>query len=259
MKDKNLKLLNFASSQLLLFLFVMPLFAMNNNDIAHYQKELSGEPVGDRIALWAEKFIGTPYDPDPLGEYVTKKVIVADEHVDCMYLSFRAVELALSHTTEEAIAVALDKRFRDKGLTKNGQVINYEDRFQYGEDMLDSGKWGREITGALGDLTFIKGSRGKEKIGMLSAGALRKALDRKTKSISSQLRSGDFVFFIRPPGKRVAEEIVGHIGIIKKEGSAAYLIHASGKKNLGGSVKKVLLKDYTKTMPFAGVRVSRLE
>lgn len=259
MKDRKLKLLSFTTSQLLFILFASSLFAMDNMDIAAYQKEISGKPVGERIALWAEKFIGTPYDPDPLGEYVTKKVIVADEHVDCMYLSFRAVELALSNTPEEAVILALDKRFRDKGLTKDGQVINYEDRFQYGEDMLDSGKWGREITGTLGALTFIKGSRGKEKIGMLSAGALRKALAGKTGPISSLLRSGDFVFFIKSPEKRSAEEIVGHIGIIKKEGSAAYLIHAGGKKNLGGSVRKVLLKDYAKTMPFAGIRVSRLD
>ncbi|MDP1758212.1 MAG: hypothetical protein Q8K77_00255, partial [Thermodesulfovibrionales bacterium] len=111
---------------------------MPDSEIAVFQKEIADKPIGERIALWAEKFVGTPYDPDPLGEYVTKKAIVADERVDCMYLSFRAVELALSLTPDKAIDIALDKRFITKGkLDSEGNVSNYEDRFQYGEDMLD--------------------------------------------------------------------------------------------------------------------------
>ena len=31
-------------------------------------------PVGDRVAFWAEQFIGTPYDTDPLGDYVRRYV-----------------------------------------------------------------------------------------------------------------------------------------------------------------------------------------
>ena len=41
---------------------------------------------------------------------------------------------------DKAIDIALDKRFITKGrLDSKGNVVNYEDRFQYGEDMLDSG------------------------------------------------------------------------------------------------------------------------
>ena len=71
------------------------------------------------------------------------------------------------------------------------------------------------------------------------------------------MKSGDLLFFIKAPGKRVFDEIVGHIGIIKMEGSAPHLIHAGGRKNNGGEVKKVLLYDYIRSMPFAGVKVSR--
>ncbi len=215
---------------------------------------MAGRPLGERIAFWAERFVGTPYDPDPLGEYVTKKSIVADDLVDCMYLSFRSVELALSRTPEEAVRIALDKRFITSGALRNGTVLNYEDRFQYGEDMLDSGKWGKEITQDVGSLSYIEGSRGREKVAIVSKEELmRKVANRE----SLFLESGDFLFFVKKPGERVVGEIVGHIGIIKMEGSIPYLIHASGRKNKGGEVKKVLLCDYLRSMPFAGVRVGR--
>lgn len=236
------------------FCFAPSLFAFSDQDIASYQREINAKPPGERIALWAEKFVGVPYDPDPLGEYVTKRAIVADDHVDCMYLTFRAVELAMSKTPEEAVRVALDKRFIDKGIVDNGLVLNYEDRFQYGEDMIDSGKWGREITADVGPVSFIPGTRGREKVAMVSRQAL---LGQLKENKRQPFRSGDVVFFIKSPEKRVFDEVVGHIGIVKVEGGTPYLIHASGRKQNGGEVRKVLLSDYLSSMPFAGIRVSR--
>jgi hypothetical protein len=232
---------------------------MSDAEIAVFQEEIADKPVGERIALWAEKFVGTPYDPDPLGEYVTKKAIVADERVDCMYLSFRAVELALSLMPDKAIDMALDKRFITKGrLDSKGNVINYEDRFQYGEDMLDSGKWGKEITEQLGKVTEIKGSRGKEKVKIIAKNTLLKRLS-SSKSLSRMtgLKSGDFIFFIKAVERRKVGEIVGHIGIVKIEDGIIYVIHAGGLKNKRGKVKKEMLYDYINSMPFIGVRVSR--
>ena len=84
-----------------LLLFLIPgisagdSFALSAEEIANVQPTLEGKPLGEKIAFWAEKFLGTPYDRDPLGEYVTRAAIEADEKVDCMYLTFRAVELAL--------------------------------------------------------------------------------------------------------------------------------------------------------------------
>jgi hypothetical protein len=129
---------------LIFSLFLQPCYALTNEEIQKYQSLLKGKPIGERIAFWAEKFIGVPYDTDPLGEYVSKATIVADDRVDCMYLTFRAAELALSHTHEEAIQIALEKRFHSKGILKDGWVFNYDDRFEYGEDMIESGKWGME-------------------------------------------------------------------------------------------------------------------
>ena len=231
------------------------LLALTDSDIGSYQREISDRPIGERIALWAERFVGTPYDPDPRGAYVTRGVVVADDMVDCMYHTFRSVELATSHSLEEAVTVALDKRFHKTGITSDGRVLNYEGRFEYGEDMLDSGKWGREVTTEIGPVTWITGSRGRERVMMVE----RETLLPGAGMAEVKLKSGDIIFFIKAPEKRVAGEIVGHIGIIKREGDACYLIHASGRKGRGGTVKKVLFSEYVNDMPFAGIRVSRFD
>ncbi len=235
----------------MLFLPALVPAAMPNEQIAALQRQVADMPVGDRIAFWAETFVGTPYDPDPLGEYVRKDVIVADERVDCMYLAFRAVELAFSKDPAGAEAVALDKRFITKGKVAGGKVLNYEDRFQYGEDMIDSGKWGTEITSRLGQTDVMPGIRGREKVAFLAPENIIRNLDR--------LKSGDIVFFVNSAERMQEGEIIGHLGIIMRDGNDVYLIHASGRKNMSGRVKKVLFPEYVRTMPFSGIRVSRFE
>jgi hypothetical protein len=235
----------------LVFLLLGTSFALTEEEIQKFQILLMKRPIGERVAFWAEKFMGTPYDKDPLGEYVTRAAVVADERVDCMYLTFRVVELALGQSPEESIQVALDKRFHSKGILKEGKVANYEDRFEYGEDMIFSGKWGREITGDIGNTFRIRGSRGKDFVDILLPDEIYRGLKK--------LRSGDIVFFTKKPEERKIGEIVGHIGIVKVEqDQEAYLIHASGTKERGGMVKKVLLKDYVSQMPFIGVKITRI-
>jgi hypothetical protein len=233
-----------------------PCFALTGEEIQKFQTLLTGKPIGERIAFWAKKFIGVPYDMDPLGDYVSKATVVSDKRMDCMYLTFRAVELALSRTPEEAIQVALERRFHSKGVLQNGQVVNYDDRFQYGEDMIESGKWGQEITSSIGNTMKINGSRGKDFVEVLSSDALRQG--------TRKLKSGDLVFFAKKPEKREVGEIIGHMGIVEVtegEGSqrrkGVFLIHASGTKGKGGAVKRVLLKEYLSKMPFVGVKITR--
>jgi len=239
-------------------LFLQPCFGLTDEEVQKYQSLWKEKPIGERIALWAEKFVGVPYDSDPLGEYVSRATIVADERVDCMYLTFRAVELALSRTPEEAIQIALDKRFHSKGVLKEGRVINYDDRFEYGEDMVESGKWGKEVTSEVGRVTKIKGSRGKEFVEVLSRDELIRGMNG--------LKSGDILFFATKPEKRKVGEIIGHMGIIKVEkgernpkGRKFFLIHASGTKEKGGVVKKVLLNEYLSRTDFLGVKITRFE
>lgn len=213
---------------------------------------VNAETTAERIALMAERFVGTPYDPDPLGAYVREKVIVYDKEVDCMYLTFRAVELALSENEEEAIKIALEKRFFTKGiLGPDGKVLNYDERYQYGEDMIDSKKFGEEITSQIGRTVSIQGSRGRPVIEIIP--------DSEIKNIINRLKSGDIVFFVKRPQKRILGEIVGHIGIIKFEKDNVYLIHASGRKNEKGTIVKVPFLDYVNDVDFAGIRVTRFK
>ncbi len=221
-----------------------------DEEIQRFQTLLKDQPVGVRIAFWAEKFMGVPYDVDPMGEYVSKAAVVADERVDCMYLVFRAVELALSQTPEDAVQIALDKRFHSKGILQEDRVANYEDRFEYGEDMIYSGKWGREVTSQFGKVLRLKGSRNLAFVDFLPSGELIQSMEK--------LKSGDLLFFVKAPESRVNREIVGHIGIVKVDQTVS-LIHASGTKKKGGAVQKVLLKDYLQKMPFIGVKITRFE
>ncbi|MBI5049828.1 MAG: hypothetical protein HZC11_02895 [Nitrospirae bacterium] len=241
--------------------------ALETENIDRLQQALKDKPLADRIAFWAEQFVGSPYDPDPLGEYVRREVIVSDERVDCMYHVFRSAELALSSTPEQAIEKALDMRFHTKGILQDNTVLNYSDRFQYGEDMILSGKWGNDISAELGKTTSIKGSRGQKKVKIL--------LKQEAVNAVEMLKNGDIVFFIKDPKKRVGGEIVGHIGIIKTEHRTQntehreiYLIHASGvkgkdtdpvRKNVSNGVKKVLFADYLKSMKFIGIKVTRFK
>ncbi len=249
MKTKEILCLTFLI--LLVFHLSLPVcFALTDEEIQKFQSLLKAQPVGERIAFWAERFVGIPYDPDPMGEYVTRATIVADERVDCMYLAFRAVELALSRTPEEAIQIALERRFHSKGILMDKKVVNYEDRFEYGEDMIFSGKWGREITSETGKTMRIKGSRGRDFVEILPSEHLLKGLRK--------LKSGDILFFVKKPEERKVDEIIGHIGIVKVE-REVYLIHAGGTKRKGGEVKKVLLKEYLLKMPFIGAKITRFD
>ena len=250
--------MRFAAAALLFLLccFPQPVLPITADEISAFQPRLRESPVGNRIAFWAEQFIGTPYDMDPLGDYVTRAAIVADERVDCMYLTFRAVELALTNSPEEAINKALIMRFHTQGVLRDGKVTNYDERYQDGIDMIKSGKFGAEITARLGKTRQIADPSSSDPIDFLPVAEIQRAMD--------QLNTGDIVYFVRDPSKRAVGGVIAHIGILKVEirngGSSrtVYLIHASGTKKRGGAVKKVFLDEYLSHMQHAGVKISRL-
>ena len=215
-------------------------------------------PLGKRIVYWAGRFIGTPYDTDPLGLYVRTNRIVADEKADCMYLTFRSVELARSQTPGQAIEQALALRFLTEGKLADGLVQNYGERFEYGEDMVFSGKWGRNMTDELGSTTVIAGSRGRDQVIILPKLALG------SKKVQKQLQDGDIIFWVKDPKKRVVGEIVAHLSFVRMKDGKPSLIHASGTKDSavkpgGGVVKEVLLTDYLRDTRFIGAFVTRIE
>ncbi len=228
------------------------------DEILIAQARVAKLPVGKRIAYWAGRFIGTPYDPDPLGLYVRTKRIVADEKADCMYHAFRSVELAESTTPREAIDKALSLRFITQGKLVDGLVTNYDERFQYGEDMVMSGKWGKNITAELGSTTTIPGSRGKDTVDILPKKVLL------VRALQKNLQDGDIVYWVKDPKKRVVEEIVSHLSIVHIKSGRPYLIHAAGDKDRndrpgGGVVKEVPFSDYVRHMKFIGAFVTRIQ
>jgi cell wall-associated NlpC family hydrolase len=232
--------------------------AMTADEIRIAQAKLAGLPLNKRIVSWAGRFIGTPYDTDPLGLYVSTKRIVADEKVDCMYLTFRSVELAQTSTPDEAIDRALSLRFITKGKLADGLVANYDERLQYGEDMVFGGKWGKNITADLGQNKQIPGSRGKDTVDILPKNVLA------TRALQKKLRDGDIIYWVKDPKKRVVEEIVAHLAIVHFKSGQPYLIHAAGSKNQwgtsnGGAVKEVPFADYVRSMRFIGALVTRFE
>ena len=225
-------------------------FALEDTSVAAGQAAIAAQPVSERIAYWAERFVGTPYDTDPLGLYVQREAIVADDRIDCMYHVFRSRELAETSTPAGAVKAALDLRFHHRGVLKDGRVVNYGDRFEYGEDMLRSGKWGRDVTAALGPTIKIPGARGVTAYAILPKAAIPSSLPA--------LQSGDILYWVKKPARRVHDEVVGHIGVLVREGEEVFLVHAAGTKTRGGAVRKVRLLDYLGPMSFIGVMVGRI-
>ncbi len=231
---------------------------MTADEILLTQARAARLPLGKRIAYWASRFIGTPYDPDPLGLYVRTKRIIADEKVDCMYHTFRSVELARSNTPSGALEQALLLRFTTQGKVADGLVTNYDERFQYGEDMVFSGKWGKNITAELGASTTIAGSRGKDTVDILPKQVLA------TRTFQKKLQDGDIVYWIKDPKKRAGDEIVAHLSIVRIKSGRPNLIHAAGSKDTEGStgagvVKEVPFADYVHSMRFIGAFITRFE
>jgi hypothetical protein len=164
--------------------------------------------------------------------------------------TFRSLELALSNSEEEALENALWVRFLTTGERVGNKVKSYGNRFEYGEDMALSGKFGRLLSYEIGNLEITYSERYKAGVPFVPI---------KNIKIDS-LKTGDIIYFTNKKERRKAGEIVGHLGVIKKEGEFAYLIHASGVKNKGGEVKKVLLENYLKERQniFEGILITRL-
>jgi len=213
--------------------------------------------VNERIVHFAEGFLGTDYDPDPLGAYVRKKVIVYDEKVDCVYLVFRSVELALANNESNSIEIALDKRFKTRGIMSNGLVLNYDDRYEYMEDVIPTGKLGKDITHSLSERIAHTSSPRVSDFDFIPKEEINK--------VAKKLKDGDIVYFVKGVKDRKENEIVGHLGIVKIERGEVFLIHASGIKvndytrvKSTGRVVKVPLCKYVLKSRFLGIKVTRM-
>lgn len=191
----------------------------------------------EKIAFWGEFFIDTPYDVIPIGLYVKNMTIEEDKALDCMSLTFLSIELASASSEIEALDQALKIRFIKTGSRSGNYINSYEGRFKYGEDMWLSGKYGKNINHFFGKLYSLKSDRLNRQVYALP-------IDQALKNIE-KFNTGDIIFFVKHSANRKVGELVGHIGILKREeNEMLFLIHASGVKNKEGKVKKVEFKDY---------------
>jgi len=211
----------------------------------------SNSIIGEKITQCANKFIGTPYDTNPIGEYVFRNVITYDEKVDCMYFVFRCTEIALSNKEISSEQIALSQRFKTHGIISNGVVVNYQDRFAYADDMILSQKWGVDVSRKVGRISQIEGTRGVSFFNFVA----------KNDVNLRNFQNGDIIFFVKSKNNRIIDEVIGHLGFIEIENGNVYLIHASGlkKTETNGSVQKVLLANFLQKTKFIGVVVKRFE
>ena len=230
-------------------------------------KQTKANGIGDKIVYYANSFIGTPYDRIPIGLYVKERKLIIDNEMDCMYFVFRTIPLALSNgDNAKAEKIACDKMFHDKCiLDKDGLVANYENRFDYSEDMIASGKWGKSIFNK-NEISIMQGSRMYKEFYYVK----NEDIINNVK-LQKKIKNGDILFLYKNPEKRSkAQEAIGHLGILEvdKKTKDIYFIHASGVKCFTeeclkkpqGKVKKVLLLDYLKeTKKFVGVDILRIK
>ena len=247
----------FKKNKLLLLPLAMSLVytSCKNNNIKDNKQTL-----GDKIVEYANNFVGTPYDRIPIGLYVQSRKLIIDDEIDCMYLVFRTIPLALADGNDEkAKQIACDKMFHDKcKLDKDGLVINYDNRFDYSEDMIASGKWGKSIFNK-NEVSKLKGSRMYKYFNYVKSADFI-----KNKSLQKKVKNGDIVFLYKDPSKRSkSQAAVGHLGVLEigKDGQI-YFIHASGHKDYEhpqGKVKKVIFNDYLAEMSkFVGIDILRI-
>ena len=220
-----------------------------------------GGELGDKIAKYANSFVGTPYDRIPIGLYVQSRKLIIDDEIDCMYLVFRSVPLALADgDNKKAFDIACDMMFHDKcKLDKDGLVTNYENRFDYSEDMISSGKWGKSIY-ADNEMSVMTGSRHYKQFYYIKSQDFI-----NSKKLQQRVQSGDILFLFKFPEKRSkSQEAIGHLGILEVDDKGEiYFIHASGNKRFDlpqGKVMKVKLTDYLqeKKAKWAGIYITRI-
>ena len=161
---------------------------------------------------------------------------------------------------KKAFDIACDKMFHDKcKLDKDNLVTNYENRFDYSEDMISSGKWGKSIY-ANEEMSVMTGSRHYKRFYYVKSNDFI-----NSKKMQQRVQSGDILFLFKFPEKRSkSQEAIGHLGILEVKNGEIYFIHASGNKRFDlpqGKVVKVKLTDYLagKKDKWAGIYVTRIE
>src|SRR5262249_4307199 len=130
-----------------------------SSEIDSLMDSVEGRSIGERIAFWAETFYKDGratyvYGRDPDG-YVTGGRLVDDFRTDCVLFLYRATELGRSSSAREAVQFAFGTRFYgaqvNEAILPDGRVqYDHPSHFDYSEDILKSGIWGKDVTETIG-------------------------------------------------------------------------------------------------------------
>ena len=230
-------------------------------------------PVGERVARWARLFASRNdnvycFGPKP-GGYTAESLLVQDYKFDCVSLFYRTTELAQAESPEAAIDRGFYTRFKGADMTRwptSTGAVSYDDsvHLDYSEDMLRTGIWGREVTTEVG--VAIPDAAGSSRYAPGSY-----AFIPKEKLRYQNLKSGDLLYFVLDEKNEKARTLrekygllVGHQGIVDRDGDTVYLIHAAQSDlpgvYTGNRVVRVPLRTYfDRVERFKGVMISRLD
>lgn len=242
-----------------------------SSEIDAVMKDIADDPVGERIAHWADYFYrdGRPrylFGLDP-GGYVKEGRLCDDFQTDCVLFVYRSTELGRSTTAREAVQFAFGTRFYgasvEEAILPDGKV-RYEDpsHLDYSEDILRTGIWGSDVTAKIGP---VVSDPGNEKF---PADTL--SFVPKDNIDETAIQSGDVVYFVLdendPKGAedRAKGVLIHHLGILIRSGEKVDLIHAAQKPlpgvYEGGKIERVPLATYLGAVErFKGIVVTRIE
>ena len=240
-------------------------------EIDSLMQTVSSKPVGERIAYWADFFYRDGrarylFGLDP-GGYVTEGRLCDDFRTDCVLFLYRTTELGRSSSAREAVQFAFGTRFYgagvDEAILPDGRVrYDHPAHHDYSEEIFRSGIWGQDVTATVGP---VRPDPGNERF---PAGSI--SYVPKDQISYAAFQQGDLIFFVldenRPKGAegRQTGILIQHLGVVMRENTEVYLIHAA-KNPLsgyydGGKIEKVPLRTYLDRVDlFKGILVSRIE
>jgi hypothetical protein len=232
---------------------------------------IAPKPVGDRIAFWADFFYRDGrarylFGLDS-GGYVSEGRLCDDFRTDCVLFLYRTTELGRSSSAREAVQFAFGTRFYGAGVEEailpDGRVrYDHTSHHDYSEDIFRSGIWGQDVTSKIGP---VRPDPGNDRFPAGTISFVPKAQINYT-----AFQPGDLIYFVldetKPKGAeaRATGTLIQHLGVVTREGTEVYLIHAalhglSGYYD-GGKIEKIPLRIYLNHVDiFKGILVSRVE
>ncbi|MBU1702274.1 MAG: hypothetical protein KJ927_18725 [Candidatus Eisenbacteria bacterium] len=246
--------------------------ALRGAVIDSVMNEILGLPVGDRIGAWADFFwrwgkADYRFGLDSLG-YASQGLLVDDRHTDCVLFFYRTSELGRSSTALEAVQFGFGTRFYGAPIAEvvgEGGALDYNHpaHLDYTVDMIRSGIWGEDVTASIGmAMADLAGTS------RFPAGTVQYL---PTNSINyDAIQNGDGIHFVlneaTERGRKIRESgaLIGHIGVVVRDGGEVMLIHpaSTGLEGLydGGKIVRVPLKTYLQRVDtFKGIIVTRVK